>query len=91
MNYSSVCDWQPLQLSDGLRIVPYRPEHAAAFRDLNLAWIRKYFVVEERDERDLGDPDMHILSRSGHILIAELRDETVGTCALMLESEGVYE
>lgn len=91
MNYSSVCDWQPLQLSDGLRIVPYRPEHAAAFRELNLAWIRKYFVVEERDERDLGDPDTHILSRGGHILIAELRDETVGTCALMRESEGVYE
>jgi len=91
VNYSSVCYWQPLMAGDGLRIVPYRAGHAAAFRDLNLAWIRTHFVVEERDERDLGDPDTHILAHGGHILIAELHDEPVGTCALMRESENVYE
>lgn len=91
MNSSSVCYWQPLMAGDGLRIVAYRAEHAGAFRELNLAWIRKHFTVEERDERDLADPDTHILAPGGHILIAELRDETVGTCALMRESEDVYE
>jgi GNAT superfamily N-acetyltransferase len=91
MNFSSVCDWQPLFPSDGLRIVPYGPEHAAAFRDLNLAWIRKYFVVEERDARDLGDPERYILSPGGYIFMAELRDDVVGTCALMPEGEDVFE
>lgn len=91
MNFSSVCYWQPLLPGDGLRIVPYRADHATAFRDLNLAWISKYFVVEERDERDLSDPDTRIIAPGGHILIAELGDEVVGTCALVREDEGVYE
>jgi GNAT superfamily N-acetyltransferase len=76
---------------DGLRIVPYRPEHAAAFRDLNLAWIRKYFTVEPRDARDLGDPETYILAPGGYIFMAELEDETVGACALMREDEGIFE
>jgi GNAT superfamily N-acetyltransferase len=76
---------------DGLRIVPYRAEHAAAFRDLNLAWIRKYFAVEDRDARDLGDPDKYILAPGGYIFMAELAGESVGACALMREDEGVFE
>jgi GNAT superfamily N-acetyltransferase len=76
---------------DGLRIVPYRPDHANAFRDLNLAWIRKHFVVEERDARDLGDPGTYILGPGGHIFMAELNGESVGACALMKEGEGIYE
>jgi len=76
---------------DGLRIVPYRAEHADAFRDLNLAWIRKHFVVEERDARDLGDPEAYILETGGYIFMAELNGQCVGTCALMKEGEGVFE
>ena len=91
MNSSSVCDWAPLMPHDGLRIVPYRAEHAEAFRDLNLAWIRKHFEVEERDARDLGDPETHILASGGYIFMAELNGEFVGTCALMREEEGVFE
>jgi GNAT superfamily N-acetyltransferase len=91
MTASPVCYWAPLMPHDGLRIVPYRPEHAAAFRDLNLDWIRKYFTVEPRDERDLGDPDTYILAPGGCIFIAELNDVAVGTCALMREEEGVFE
>ena len=91
MTASPVCDWVPLMPHDGLRIVPYRPEHAAAFRDLNLDWIRKYFTVEARDERDLGDPDTYIIAPGGYIFMAELNDRLVGTCALMREDEGVFE
>jgi putative acetyltransferase len=91
MTSSPVCDWAPLMPHDGLRIVPYRAEHAAAFRDLNLAWIRKYFTVEPRDARDLGDPDTYIIAPGGYIFMAELNDEAVGTCALMREDEGTYE
>lgn len=91
MNSSSVCDWAPLMPHDGLRIVPYRAEHVDAFRDLNLAWIRKYFVVEDRDARDLGDPETYILGPGGYIFMAELNGECVGTCALMREGEGIFE
>jgi GNAT superfamily N-acetyltransferase len=91
VNSSPVCDWAPLMPHDGLRIVPFRAEHAEAFRDLNLAWIRKYFVVEDRDARDLGDPQTHIIAPGGQILMAELKGECVGACALMREREGVFE
>jgi GNAT superfamily N-acetyltransferase len=76
---------------DDLRIVPFRADHAAAFRDLNLAWIRHYFTVEERDARDLGDPENYILAPGGYIFMAELSGAAVGTCALMREEEGVFE
>lgn len=91
VNSSSVCDWAPLMPHDGLRIVPYRAEHAEAFRDLNLAWIEKHFAVEERDARDLGDPATYILAPGGHIIMAELNGVAVGTVALMREDDGVYE
>ena len=91
MNASPVCNWAPLMAHDGLRIVPYRTDHANAFRDLNLAWIRKHFTVEPRDARDLGDPDTYIIAPGGHIFMAELNGEVVGTCALMREHEGEFE
>lgn len=91
MNSSSVCDWAPLMPHDGLRIVPFRAEHAGAFRDLNLAWIEKHFAIEERDARDLGDPATHILAPGGYIFMAELSGATVGTVALMREDDGVFE
>jgi GNAT superfamily N-acetyltransferase len=91
VNASPVCDWAPLMPHDGLRVVPYRAEHADAFRELNLAWIRKYFTVEPRDARDLGDPETYILAPGGYIFMAELRDEVVGTVALMREEDGVFE
>jgi GNAT superfamily N-acetyltransferase len=91
MNASPVCNWAPLMPHDGLRIVPYRAEHADAFRDLNLAWIRKHFTVEPRDARDLGDPDTYIIRPGGFIFMAELNGEAVGTCALMREHEGEFE
>ncbi|GJG89526.1 hypothetical protein tb265_47070 [Gemmatimonadetes bacterium T265] len=66
-----------------MRIVPYTAAHRAAFRDLNLAWLREHFAVEPRDERDLGDPETYILGDGGFIFVAERDGTAVGTCALM--------
>ena len=61
----------------------YTPEDAAAFRDLNLAWVEKYFTVEPEDRAQLEDPQTHILDKGGAILIAELEGEAVGTVGLV--------
>lgn len=74
-----------------VRIVAYRPEHQAAVRDLNVAWLRQHFSVEPRDERDLGDPATHILAKGGVIFMAELDGRVVGTCSLLREDDGSYE
>jgi GNAT superfamily N-acetyltransferase len=81
-----------------VRVVPYaprRPDHADAFRLLNLAWIEEHFVVEARDRHELDDPEGHILRTGGQIFMAELDGpngvEVVGTCALLREPDGTFE
>ena len=70
----------------------YRPEDAAAFRDLNLAWVEAYFTVEAEDRAQLDDPKTHILDKGGAILIAELDGVPVGTTGLVPgHGEGVLE
>jgi putative acetyltransferase len=76
------------------RIVAYAPgreAHRVAFRELNLAWIERYFVVEARDREELDDPEGRILAHGGHIVMAEEGDAVIGTCALIAEGDGVYE
>ncbi|OON71017.1 GNAT family N-acetyltransferase [Hymenobacter sp. CRA2] len=72
-------------------ILPYQPEHRAAFRDLNVEWITRYFALEDLDRRMLDDPEGYILAPGGYIFMARHQGELVGTCALIKEHEGVYE
>lgn len=64
-----------------VQIVPYTAEYEAAFRDLNLAWIEKFFVVEASDRRTLYDPQQHIIDKGGFIFIALYEGKAVGACA----------
>jgi DNA-binding MarR family transcriptional regulator/predicted GNAT family N-acyltransferase len=76
---------------DAVRIVPFAPELRAHFYRLNEAWLQKYFYVEEIDHRVLSNPESEILASGGAILFAELGEDIVGTCALMRQSDDVYE
>jgi ribosomal protein S18 acetylase RimI-like enzyme len=69
--------------TDRIRLVPYAPEHRAAFRDLNLEWIAAHFEVEDEDRRVLDDPEGQILRPGGAILFALDGDTAVGTGALI--------
>ena len=74
-----------------LRIVPFAPELRAHFYQLNAAWLKRYFYLEEIDHLVLSEPETEILAPGGAILFALLDDTVVGTCALKFESPGVYE
>jgi putative acetyltransferase len=74
-----------------LRLRPFRPGDEAAFRILNEQWIAKYFRIEDKDRETLGDPVGKILNHGGCIFLADLEDETVGTCALVAMQPGEYE
>lgn len=69
----------------------YQPADAAAFRRLNQQWIEKLFKLEAPDLAVLDHPEENILEPGGAILIAESGHQVIGTCALLWESEGVYE
>lgn len=76
---------------EAVEIVEYRPALAEAFARLNMAWIRRYFIVEEKDRLVLEQPEPHIIDRGGQVLFAQVDGVTVGTCALILMEPGVFE
>jgi GNAT superfamily N-acetyltransferase len=66
-----------------IRVVAYEPRHRDAFRDLNVAWISRYFAIEDADLKVLNDPEGSIVASGGAILMAEMGNEIVGTVALI--------
>ena len=79
------------QTRHDVRVVDFKPHHHESFRALNLAWITKYFAVEDADRKALDDPERNILQPGGAIFMAEVDGEFVGTCALMKCPDGSYE
>lgn len=76
-----------------ITIEHFQPELANDFKIINQAWIEKYFVIEEEDQRVLNDPQKYIINTGGEILFA--RDTTSGkiiaVCALKKWAENEYE
>ena len=66
-----------------LAIIPYEPRYQPDFKRLNLAWIARYFAVEEHDLEQLDHPDVHILPNDGQIFLAKLGGEILGCVAMI--------
>jgi putative acetyltransferase len=69
----------------------FQADDADAFRDLNKAWIARYFKVEEQDLIQLNDPTGNILQPGGQIVMAIADGERIGCCALVFVKPGVFE
>jgi putative acetyltransferase len=84
-------------LLDGSNVTPeiafrlFQPGDAEAFRELNEAWIARYFLLEEQDRIQLGDPEGYILRSGGQIVMALAGEERIGCCALIFVKRGVFE
>jgi DNA-binding MarR family transcriptional regulator/N-acetylglutamate synthase-like GNAT family acetyltransferase len=74
-----------------VEIIDFSPEYRDAFRKLNEQWLKKYFEVEEADERILLHPEEEIIDVGGSVLFARLGREIVGTAALLKLDAGTYE
>ena len=75
-----------------MRILPFEPRHADAWRDLNTAWISRYFTMEAEDHEALNDPVGKILDKGGHILMAETDEgEIIGCVGLIALADGGLE
>lgn len=68
-----------------------QPIHAAAFKQLNVEWLQKYFEVEPHDEEILSHPDEFILQPGGVILMALDNNVPIGCVALMPKATGPME
>jgi GNAT superfamily N-acetyltransferase len=75
-----------------VEIVPYRPDHAAAWVSLNEHWILAGgYALEAKDRLVLDDPRGSILAKGGVIFIAERDGQGVGCYSLMTMPDGGYE
>ncbi|MBV1790461.1 bifunctional helix-turn-helix transcriptional regulator/GNAT family N-acetyltransferase [Marinobacterium sp. D7] len=63
------------------------------FRELNLAWLDRYFNGEltEQDHRALDNPEGYYLAKGGYIWFARADDKIVGCCALAKQGEQRFE
>lgn len=71
-------------------IQDYAPQWKADFVSLNIAWIQKFFVVEEHDKEQLEHVE-EIVNRGGVILFATQSNVPVGTVALIKENDKLFE
>ena len=78
-------------MSNQIEIIAYKDVLAHHFKELNVAWLQKYFYVEPIDEIMLSDPKAYILDKEGHIFFATINGEVAGTFALMKQADGSYE
>lgn len=69
----------------------FRDEDVSAFAQLNLSWIERYFVVEDRDREALLNPQASFLNHGGCILVAELESEVIGVIAMGRHGEDSVE
>lgn len=70
---------------------PFQPGDEAAFRDINLEWIERFFVVEAKDRDVLENPHTYILDPGGAILFAVEDDKPVGVVSLVVMGGGTVE
>ncbi|MEI9981594.1 MAG: GNAT family N-acetyltransferase [Edaphobacter sp.] len=68
----------------------FQPSDANSFRELNEAWISKFFRLEEQDHIQLAQPE-NILRDGGQIIMAVAGEERIGCCALVYMKPGIFE
>jgi len=66
-----------------IEIIPFHNHYAKDFYNLNIEWLNTFFYVEPFDEEVLSKPEPYIVDKGGHIFFARLKNEIVGTVALM--------
>ncbi len=74
-----------------MKIIPYTPAYAIAFKTINEEWISKYFKMEDSDYKALDHPQEYILDRGGAILVAVEEGEALGVCALIKMDHPEYD
>lgn len=78
-------------MSSQLPIIPFRPELASAFTELNRAWIERLFVLEEADWKVLRNPQESIMRPGGQIFFAMDGAHAVGTAAAIRVAPDLFE
>ena len=74
-----------------VEIIEYTDKYAADFKVINLEWLDKYHLTEPPDILMLDDPIGRIIEPGGAVYLAKVKEEIIGSAALIREHHGVYE
>ncbi|KAA2217341.1 MULTISPECIES: GNAT family N-acetyltransferase [Maribacter] len=74
-----------------LEIIAFEAKYKDVFRDLNLAWLERFFYVEDKDHELLNDCQTHILDKGGLIFIGLWNQKPVSCYSLLKKGGGIYE
>lgn len=78
-------------MENKLNFIKYRTELKHHFINLNLNWLKEYFIVEPYDREVLEQCEEKIITPGGCIFFAVLNNEIIGAFAYMKMDEGVFE
>ena len=78
-------------ISSSVTIDVFKEEYKLDFETLNLQWIKKYFEVEEEDSRILKNPESYVIDGGGQIFFAVKDGKAIGTAAMVLTKERIFE
>lgn len=74
-----------------LEIIPFEPKYAHSFKELNIAWLEKYFYVESHDADLLENCERTIIKKGGFIFFGKYQDAIVGCFSFIKIGENIYE
>ena len=70
-----------------LQIISFEEQYASSFYDLNIEWLEAFFYVEPYDQKVLSTPKKYIIDNGGYIFFALLKNEVIGTVALINQGD----
>jgi len=63
-------------------IINFKIEYEKHFYDLNIAWLKEFFLVEDYDQKILSNPQKHIINKGGSIFFAKKNKKIIGVVAV---------
>lgn len=74
-----------------IEIVDYQPEFKQRWKEINEAWIKKLYYMEDIDHQHCSHPESSILAGGGQILLALAAGEVAGTAGLLKDDAETFE
>lgn len=80
-----------MNLENTVTIIPFTTDLTEPIKTLNIEWLKKYFIIEPKDEKVLSNPQEEIIDKGGMIFYAKYNGEIVGTISLIKVTDTVFE
>ena len=97
MRYQNVTGSQgDMKKEEFIQIIDFREEYSKEFTRINQSWFdsdffKTHFKVEQMDRQVISDPEKYVVSKGGHIFFAKVKEQIVGTAALIASKNNSYE